>query len=89
MKVDGWEGVFKDLNTRFAFEEDLFSKKVVEESERGELVFKSAWYLQNDRMPQHKPKPFLRITQEGELMDKNNEEMMLFHFSDTKKWPIL
>lgn len=84
----GWRGVFVDLDTRFAFEEDMFSPIVNKANNKGELVFKSAWWLENDRMPWHKPHPILKITPDGDLLNKNGEEMMLFHFSDTKKWPI-
>jgi hypothetical protein len=82
-----WRDVFANIDRQYTFDEQMFTVTVREAQEEGYLRFKHAWMLQYDRQVNHKPKPDLTIKPTGALVDKNGEEMMLFHFSFTKKWP--
>ena len=87
-KNPSWQEAFSNLEKLYTFDEDLFTQTVREAHASGDIRFKSAFWLQFDRQEQHKPKPILKIKDNGALVDKNNKEMMLFHFSFTKKWPL-
>jgi len=87
-KTPGWEEAFRDLERLYTFDEKMFTVTVREAQEAGEIKFKYDWLLQYDRQPNHKPEPNLIIKKNGALVDKNGEEMMMFHFSFTKKWPL-
>lgn len=69
---------------------------------KNEIKFRHPQYFPNhsyDRLPQHKPTPNLYFEPDGALIERYEEplaapkkhygrEIMAFHFSSTKKWPL-
>ena len=87
-KHPAWKDVFENSTNVYTFEEQMFTNTVLEAQDRRDINFRSAHWLQYARQPQHKPLPQLTIKPDGSLVDKDGEEMMIFHFSFTKRWPL-
>jgi hypothetical protein len=84
--VENWQRIFS-TNEYADFEEGLFSPVVRRAAKEGTIRFLSD-FLQVD-YKQHRPRPRLRIMEDGTLMDlAANKEAMMFHFSRTKAWPL-
>lgn len=71
-----------------AFDELAFSNKVVASALAGEIRFKSEFWQSHDHML-HQIPPSVTLLKDGTLMDvPKNEEIMMYHFNQTRQWPI-
>jgi len=97
--VSGWEKMFTNHGL-FYFDEEKFTKTVISKHSQGLIKFdcpKYHLYHSYDRIPSHIPKPQLEIAPDGSLFElqedivthrKVGREIMVFHFSYTKRWPL-
>lgn len=73
----------------YVFDETCMTQQCRKAHSEGRIKFKTDWFMCNDHMERHKPVPQIKMLPDGSLIDKtNNEEVMMFHFSGTKKWPL-
>ena len=101
--VPDWETSFT-VHEPAAFDEIQMTNLVRKLSESGEIEFGHPahfGYHSYDRLVQHQPKPNLYIAEDGalierfedhvhapSLVDHYGREILAFHFSKTKTWPI-
>jgi hypothetical protein len=86
-----WREIFED-DVFHGFDEGAFSQTVRRVSAQGGIRFKSQFWQSNDRMELHVPIPQLHLERHGGLMEIGEAgpaEIMMFHFNETRKWPIL
>jgi len=77
------------VNNPYVFDEWCMTELCNQKKNEGKLRFKTGWYMVNDHMDRHKPKPQIEMKEDGTLLDKiTGEEIMMFHFSGTKAWPL-
>jgi hypothetical protein len=85
-----WQEVFA-THYLYNFDEIHFSETVRKARDGGRVRFKSAWWMSNDRQPQHTPIPQIETDKDHtlyELKDGKRVEIMLFHWNRVKQWPL-
>jgi hypothetical protein len=84
--VDEWADIFSS-DEFHGFDEGRFSEEVHKAARFHDLRFVSANWHSHDKMPCHVP-PSLQIDAEGRLIECGRHEIMMFHFNETRRWPI-
>lgn len=86
-QYEGWQYIFTDEGYH-AFDEQAFSRLVMQKAKEGTIRFHGAFYQEHDKQDIHNPTPQLSI-KDGRLVNRaTGAEMMLFHFRRTKQWPL-
>lgn len=100
-QVPDWERSFS-VHEPCAFDEHQMTLAVRKLAAAGEIRFAHPRYFGNhsyDRLPQHRPTPNLYFESDGALIERLDDpaaapkghygrEIMSFHFSRTKRWPL-
>ena len=72
----------------YVFDETCMSELCRKVRDEGRLRFKTDWFMCNDHM-EHQKEPKIKMLKDGSLIDTvKDEEVMIYHFSGTKKWPL-
>ena len=83
-----WESIFRSQEFH-GFDEGEFSDQVVKAARFHDLTFLSANWHSHDKMPIPKdPVPRLEIDRHGRLIECGSSEILMFHFNESRKWPI-
>lgn len=83
-----WIEIFQDEKYH-AFEELKFSELVLKVKAEGRIRFIDRFWQEHDRQPDHMPSPKLKLKENGSLINAvTGNEMMMFHFRRTKKYPL-
>lgn len=82
-----WRDIFHHPD--FAgFDEGDFSDVVRQQHAAGRIRFRSGSNHSHDKIEGHRGKPQISITEDGSLIEFGVTEIMMFHFNETRKWPI-
>lgn len=85
-QCEEWEQIFTSEEFH-GFDEGPFSKLLVKSAIFHDIKFVSANWQSHDKMPCHVP-PDLKIDGDHRLIECGREEIMMFHFNESRKWPI-
>lgn len=86
METEHWRDIFQS-DDFYGFDEGAFSSTVRKAAIFHDIRFLSANWHSHDKMPMHYP-PKLKIDGEGNLIECNRDKVFMFHFNETRRWPI-
>lgn len=87
-EVPEWKSIFQSPHF-YGFDETRFNAAVHIAAARGEVRFKSSFWQSHDKQWGHHDKPRMEL-RGRELWDQvKNQEVLMFHFNRSRKWPIL
>jgi hypothetical protein len=86
-----WEDNLRD-GRFWGFDEVEFNHAIQPYVKCGSIKMASAFFQAHDHMTAgHKETPKIMIRSDGALLDpvRGNEETMMYHFNQTRKWPVV
>lgn len=82
-RINGWETIL--ATPRLMAFDELYMTELLRNTK--DIRFKSGFFQENDKQPDHVPEPQVKLLDNGKLINTlTKKEMMMFHFNRTRKW---